>query len=73
MGYNKAQHVVASAAAEKAEALGVAPEKEVEVEATKSDTPSDSWTKVEIQEWLDENEIAWQSSATKSDLLSLVP
>jgi hypothetical protein len=28
--------------------------------------------KVDIQEWLTEHEIAWDSSATKADLLELV-
>jgi hypothetical protein len=41
------------------------------VQATTS-TPSDSWTKAAIQEWLDENEIAWDSSMTKAQLLELV-
>ncbi len=42
------------------------------VSAQTPSTPSDSWTKVAIQEWLDEHEIAWDSSMTKAQLLELI-
>jgi hypothetical protein len=76
MGFNKAKHVVANAAAEEGGIVSrgkVAGEEATTEETTKSSTPDDSWTKAEIQDFLDENEISWQSSATKADLLSLVP
>ena len=36
-------------------------------------TPSDSWTKSDIKNWLDARGIEYGSDYTKSDLLELVP
>lgn len=44
-----------------------APEPVVEV-----DIPDASWTKVAIQQWLDDEGIAWASSMTKAELLELI-
>jgi len=38
-----------------------------------TDKPSMDNTKVEIQEWLDDNEIEWQSADTKQELLDRIP
>jgi hypothetical protein len=36
-------------------------------------SPTSSWLKADIQTWLTENEIEWDSGMTKDELLALVP
>ncbi len=36
-------------------------------------TPTSSWLKGDIQAWLTEHEIEWDSGMTKDELLDLVP
>lgn len=43
------------------------------VEPAVPSKPDESWLKADIQAWLDGQGIDYQSSATKADLLALVP
>lgn len=44
-----------------------------EPEGLAAGSPTSSWLKADIQTWLTEHEIEWDSGMTKDELLALVP